>query len=158
MGNHTRTTEKSRFGGENGHNYEFLMYLQLQAHFASEKRVRFIIDESYHTYLPIYDELFRFHHGHSIRTQGGVGGLFPPTYKKIMNWNKGRTATRDVFGHHHQFLDGGNFHCNWSLIGFDGRAEALAYGYEPPMQTLLLVDKKRGQTCKWPVLVANTKR
>lgn len=153
VGNHSRTTDKTRFGGENGHSYEYLMYLHMQTYFKSEKRVRFIIDESYLTYLPIYGKDVRIHHGHGFSFQGGVGGLFIPAYKRIDKWNKAKTASFDIFGHWHQFLDGACFHCNGSLIGYDGRAEALGFGFEPPMQTLLLVDKKRGQTCKWPVLV-----
>lgn len=153
IGNHSRTTEKSRFGGENGHSWEYLMYLHLKTQFASESRVRFLIDDGYHTYLPIYGRTGRFHHGHAIKYQGGIGGLFVPAYQKINKWNKATPVSFDMFGHHHQYLDGGAFHCNGSLIGFDGRAEALGFGFEPPMQTLLLVDKKRGQTAKWPVLV-----
>jgi hypothetical protein len=153
MGNHGRTTEKSRIGVENGHSLEYLMYLFLQSYFRNEPRVEFIIEDSFHTYVEIYGETFRFNHGHTIKSQGGVGGLFAPAYKRITKWDSARPATRTVFGHHHQYLDGGNFHCNGSLIGFDERAAGEGYGYEPPQQTLLLVDRKRGQTCKWPVFV-----
>lgn len=153
MGNHSRTSEKSRIGSENGHSYEYLMYLHLASYFRDEPRVEFIIEDSFHTYVDIYGETYRFNHGHTIRSQGGVGGLFAPAYKRIMKWDEARQATRTIFGHHHQYLDGGNFHCNGSLIGFDERAAGEGYGFEPPQQTLLLVDRKRGQTCKWPIFV-----
>ena len=153
VGNHSRTTDKTRFGQENGHSFEFLMYLHLQTYFRNEPRVQFVINDSYLTYLRIYDQDVRLHHGHAFTFQGGVGGLFIPAYKRIDKWNKAKHVNFDVFGHWHQFLDGACFHCNGSLIGYDGRAEALGFGFEPPMQTLLLVDKKRGQTAKWPVLV-----
>lgn len=153
MGNHGRTSEKSRIGIENGHSYEYLMYLYLQAHFRTEPRVEFVIEDSFHTYVDIYGETYRFNHGHTIRSQGGVGGLFAPAYKRINKWDEARPATRTIFGHHHQYLDGGNFHCNGSLIGFDERAAGEGYGFEPPQQTLLLVDRKRGQTAKWPIFV-----
>jgi hypothetical protein len=153
MGNHGRTTEKSRIGGENGHSYEYLMYLYLRAHFRHDTRVEFLIEDSFHTYVDIYGETYRFNHGHTIRSQGGVGGLFAPAYKRITKWDEAKPATRTIFGHHHQYLDGGNFHCNGSLIGFDERAAGEGYGFEPPQQTLLLVDRKRGQTCKWPIFL-----
>jgi hypothetical protein len=153
IGNHSRTTEKSRIGSENGHSYEYLMYLWLQAEFKNEPRVKFLIEDSFNSYVPIYGETFRFNHGHTIRFQGGVGGLFIPAYKKINKWDQARPATRTIIGHHHQMLDGGNFHCNGSLIGFDGRTAGEGYSFERPAQTLLLVDKKRGQTCKWPILL-----
>lgn len=151
VGNHSRNTEKSRIGFENGHSYEYLMYLHLATYFRNEPRVEFIIEDSFNTYVQVYDEMFRFNHGHTIKYQGGIGGLFIPAYKKIDKWDKQQRATRTVIGHHHQYLDGGNFHCNGSLIGFDGRAAGEGYNYEPPQQTLLLVDRKRGQTCKWPI-------
>ena len=151
MGNHSRNTDKSRIGVENGHSYEYLMYLFLQDHYRGESRIQFIIEDSFNSYLDIYDETFRFNHGHTIKYMGGIGGLFIPAYKKIDKWDKGRRATRTIIGHHHQYLDGGNFHCNGSLIGYDERAAGEGFAYEPPMQTLLLVDKKRGQTCKWPI-------
>jgi hypothetical protein len=70
--------------------------------------------------LQIYDVTVRFHHGHSIRYAGGVGGIYIPTNKAIAQWNKGRHADLDVFGHFHQLRDGGNFICNGSLIGYNG--------------------------------------
>lgn len=154
VGNHSRNTEKSRIGYENGHSYEYLMYLNMQERFkkTAPDRVTFIIEDSFNSYVEVYGETFRFNHGHTIKFLGGVGGLFIPAYKKIDKWDKQRRATRTVIGHHHQYLDGGNFHCNGSMIGFDGRAAGEGYSYEPPMQTLLLVDRKRGQTCKWPIL------
>jgi hypothetical protein len=153
MGNHSRTTDKSRIGVENGHSYEYLMYLLLQAEFKNEPRVTFIVEDSFHSYVKVYEETIRFNHGHTIKYQGGVGGLFIPAYKKLMKWDQAKPATRTIFGHHHQYLDGGNFHCNGSLIGYDERAAGEGFAFEPPMQTLLLFDRKRGQTCKWPVYV-----
>lgn len=157
MGNHGRTTHKSRIGAENGHSFEYLMYLHLRTYFKDEPRVTFIIEDNFNTYVEIYDETFRFNHGHTIKFQGGVGGLFIPAYKKIAKWDNAMPATRTVIAHHHTQLDGGNFHCNGSLIGYDGRAAGEGYGFEPPMQTLLLVDRKRGQTAKWPIYVDDSK-
>lgn len=152
-GNHARTTVKTRLGGtENGHSYEYLMYLHLATYFKSQKRVRFIISESYHTYLPVYDKVIRYHHGHRLKYGGGRGGLFTPTYTGIDDWNKAKRADLDVFGHFHQMRDGGNFLCNGSLIGYNGFAQAIKAAYEPPRQTLFLMDKKRGRTCTWPIL------
>lgn len=153
-GNHARTTLKSRFGAENGHSLEFLMYHHLAAYFRNEPRVQFIIPEGPHSYLNIYDQTIRFHHGHMVKYGGGVGGIFIPTYKAIGQWNKGRHADLDVFGHFHQTKDGGNFLCNGSLIGYNAFALAIKADYEKPRQTLFLMDKKRGRTCTWPILLA----
>ena len=151
-GNHARTTLKSRFGAENGHSLEYLMYLHLAAYFRNEKRIQFIIPEGYHSYLDIYDTTLRFHHGHAIKYGGGVGGIFIPTYKAISQWDKGRKADIDIFGHFHQSKDGANFLCNGSLIGYNAYALSIKADYERPQQTMFLLDKKRGRTFTMPVL------
>ena len=152
-GNHARTSKKTRFSAENGHSLEYLMYRHLAAYYKDEPRIAFVVSPSYHTYLPIYDQTIRFHHGHAIRYQGGVGGLYIPVNKAIAQWNKGRHADLDVFGHFHQLRDGGNFICNGSLIGHNGFAISIKADYEEPRQALFLMDKRRGRTCTWPILV-----
>lgn len=152
-GNHARTTRTTRFSSENGHSIEYLMYRHLAAYFRNEKRVQFIIPEGPHSYLDIYGQTVRFHHGHMIKYAGGIGGIFIPAYKAIAQWNKARRADLDVFGHFHQCKDGGNFLCNGSLIGYNGFALSIKADFEPPKQQLFLMDKKRGRTCTWPILV-----
>lgn len=158
VGNHTRTTQRVRFGSEQGHSLETLMYVFLASHFRNNPRVRFVIDDGYHTYLNIYDQTVRFHHGHALTYAGGVGGLFIPTYKAIHNWNDGRRADLDVFGHFHQTKDGGSFLCNGSLIGYNAFALSIKAAAERPSQTLFLMDKRRGRTCTWPVLVGHNEK
>jgi hypothetical protein len=157
VGNHSRTTKKVRFSVENGHSLEHLMYVNLAMYFRKEPRVTFLIEDGYHQYLDIYGYTLRLHHGHTIKYGGGIGGLFIPAYKKISQWNKGRRADLDAFGHFHQSKDGGNFLCNGSLIGYNSFAVTIGADYEPPRQTVFLIDKKRGRTCSWPIIVENRK-
>jgi hypothetical protein len=152
-GNHARTTRTTRFAVESGHSLEFLMYRHLAAYFRHEPRVTFLIAGGYHSYMQIYGLTLRFHHGHAIRYAGGVGGLYIPVNKAIAQWQKGRRADLDVFGHFHQLRDGGNFICNGSMIGYSPFALSVVKAdYEPPKQALFLLDKKRGRTCTWPIL------
>ena len=153
VGNHSRTTKKVRFSVENGHSLEHLMYVNLAMYFRNEPRVQFLVEDGYHQYLDVYDYTLRLHHGHAIKYGGGIGGLFIPAYKKISQWSKGRRAHWDCFGHFHQTKDGGNFLCNGSLIGFNSFALQIGADYEPPKQTLFMIDKKRGRTCSWPIIV-----
>lgn len=153
VGNHARTTLKTRFSAENSHSLEYLMYRYLEAYFRGEERVTFVIDNGYHTYLPIFGEPYRFHHGHAVNYGGGVGGLTIPANKAIASWNQGRAASLDVFGHFHQRLITRRFACNGSLIGYNGYALSIKAEFEPPMQNLMLIDKKRGKTCDWPILL-----
>lgn len=152
-GNHARTTQKTRFASENGHSLEYLMYCYLASHFRHEPRVEFIIPEGMHSYLRVYDQTIRFQHGHAVKYNGGVGGLYIPVNKAIAQWNKAIHADLDVFGHFHQLRDGGNFICNGSLIGYNTFALSIKADFEKPKQALFLLDKKRGRTCTWPILV-----
>ena len=152
-GNHARTTQKTQFASENGHSLEYLMYLHLASYFRDDPRVKFVIPEGMHSYVQIYDQTIRFHHGHAVKYGGGVGGIYIPVNKAIAQWNKGRHADLDVFGHFHQMRDGGNFICNGSLIGYNAFALSIKADYEVPKQALFLIDKKRGRTCTWPILV-----
>jgi hypothetical protein len=152
-GNHARTTRTTRFSAENGHSLEYLMYLHLAAHFRAEPRVTFIIPDGMHSYLDVYGQVIRFQHGHAVKYGGGVGGIYIPVNKAIAQWNKARHADLDVFGHFHQMRDGGNFICNGSLIGYNAFALSIKADYEKPRQALFLLDKRRGRTATWPILV-----
>lgn len=151
-GNHARTTKTTRFTTENGHSLEYFMYVNLATYFKDEPRVTFHIPEGMHSYIKVYDQTVRFQHGHAIKYGGGVGGIYIPVNKAIAQWNKGRHADLDVFGHFHQMRDGGNFICNGSMIGYNAFALSIKADYEPPKQALFLLDKKRGRTCMWPIL------
>jgi hypothetical protein len=129
------------------------MYVHLKAYFRNEPRVTFIVAEGMHSYVKVYDTMIRFQHGHAIKYGGGVGGIYIPVNKSIAQWNKARHADLDVFGHFHQSKDGGNFICNGSLIGYNSFALSIKADYEQPKQQLFLMDKKRGRTCTWPILV-----
>ena len=152
-GNHARTTKTTRFTTENGHSLEYLMYLHLASYFRHEPRVQFIIPPGMHSYVDIYGQVLRFHHGHAVKYGGGVGGIYIPLNKSVAQWNKARRADLDVLGHFHQLRDGGNFIVNGSLIGYNSFALSIKADYEQPKQALFLMDKRRGRTCTWPILV-----
>lgn len=151
-GNHGRTTKTTRFATENGHSLEYLMYLHLAGHFRNEERVKFIIEDGIHSYLDIYDQTLRFHHGHAVRYGGGVGGITIPVNKAIAQWDKAKPADLDVFGHFHQLTIAKKFVCNGSQIGYNAFASSIKAEFEPPQQALFLMDKRRGRTCSWPIL------
>jgi hypothetical protein len=155
VGNHGRTTLTSRLSSENGHSLEYLMYHAINAYFRNEPRIKFNIAEGYHSYQNIYGKEIRYHHGHMIKYAGGIGGVFIPAFKAISQWNKGRVAHYDIFAHFHQRKNGGNFMSGSSLIGFNTYALGIKADYEPPSQNLMLMDKKRGLTCEWPIYLTN---
>lgn len=151
-GNHARTSKTTRFSTENAHSLEYFVYRYLENHFRRNKRVKFLIPSGYHQYVRIYNTTLRFHHGHAMKYQGGVGGITIPVNKAIAQWNKAIKADIDVFGHWHQFFDGGNFICNGSMIGYNVYALTIKASFERPKQALFLIDRDRGKTCVWPIL------
>lgn len=150
-GNHGRTTKEQRFATENENSFEYYMYHVLAAHFAGNKRVKFLISESYISYLPVFGYTLRLHHGHGMKYGGGIGGLFIPAYKAVGRWNDGRRADLDCFGHFHQFRDGGNFICNGSLIGYNAYAVSKGISFEKPQQVMFVIEKTRGRTFTVPI-------
>lgn len=143
-GNHARTTKTVHFANEAGHSYEYMVYKTLAMYFKDEKRVRFVIPKSYHSYVEVYGMTLRFHHGHAIKYGGGVGGITIPVNKAVAQWNRSRSADMDIFGHLHQAHDGGNWICNGSMIGHNTYAIAIKAAYERPSQMMIGLHSKLG--------------
>lgn len=150
-GNHGRMTQKQRTSAEAGNSLEYYMYRNIAGYFRNEKRIEFIIPRGYFSYVEIYGKTLRFHHGHHLQYGGGVGGMSIPVNKAIAQWNKTRNVDFDCFGHFHQFLDGGYWICNGSMIGFNTYAESIKATFDKPKQTFFLIDSKRGKTVVCPI-------
>jgi hypothetical protein len=150
-GNHGRMTKKQRISSEAGNSLEYYMYKNIALYFRNNERVQFIIPKGYFSYVEVYDKVLRFHHGHHLSYGGGVGGVTIPINKAIAQWNKIRKVDYDCFGHFHQFLDGGYWLLNGSMIGFNAYAESIKAGFEKPKQTFFLIDKSRGKTVVCPI-------
>ncbi len=151
-GNHGRITKNKHISTAEGNSIENFMYHSLSNYFKNEKRVKFIIAEGYHSYIDVYEYTIRLHHGDSMRYGGGVGGPTIPINKAIAQWDKIKQADLDVFGHFHQFMDGGKFIMNGSMIGYNAYALSIKASFEPPKQALFLIDKKRFKTITAPIL------
>lgn len=154
-GNHGRTTHKPRIATENEHSFEQHLYLTMAA---AEKR-KHVSWHVGHGYLNIVDfEGFpvRFHHGHAIRFGGGVGGLTIPANKAIANWNISRRVSLDVFGHWHCFSWlPYRFVANGCLIGHNAFADRIKAEYQPPSQSLIIIDHEHNRVTKvLPIFVS----
>lgn len=154
VGNHARITKKPNSATEQGNSIETLLYHSLAQYFRGNKRVVFRIADGYLTTVTVYDKVVRFHHGHNIKWQQGVGGLAVPLLRKVGQWaDMPIKADLDVVGHHHSFRDFGKAVVNGSLIGYNAYAIGKAFPFEPPKQAFFLLDKKRGKTITAPILV-----
>ena len=144
-GNHSRITDKLHVSTASGNSLEFFMYNNLRDNLTDE-RLKWVVNDAYHTYLKVYKYVIRFHHGDGMRYLGGISGIFIPAYKAISQWNKIIRADLDIFAHFHQMKDGGNFLSNGSLIGFNAYALRIKADFEKPKQLFFLLDKKHGKT------------
>lgn len=154
-GNHGRTTHKPRIATENEHSFEQHLYLTMAA---AEKRkhVQWQVGKGYLNVVDLDGFGVRFHHGHAIRFGGGVGGLTIPANKAIANWNISRRVQLDVFGHWHCFSWlPYRFVANGSLIGHNAFADRIKAEYQPPSQSLIIVDHDHNRVTKvLPIFVS----
>jgi hypothetical protein len=142
-GNHGRHTKKQMIANERNNSLEWLMYKSLADQWHGNKRVQFMIGESYHSYIDVFPGYkMRLHHGHMIKYGGGVGGITIPVNKAIAQWNRNINVKLDVFGHFHQYFDGGNFVCNSSLIGYSPYGLSVKGAFEKPSQSLFFINGK----------------
>lgn len=153
VGNHTRITKKVHVSTEQGNSLEYFMYHTLKQRYSSEPRVKFIIADGYHSYMDIYGTKVRFHHGHSLRYYGGVGGLTIPVNKAIAQWNKIIPVDLDIFGHWHTYMHMKNFVANGSLIGYNAFALSIKADFDVPKQAYFLIDKRLGPSIFAPIFV-----
>lgn len=147
-GNHGRSTQKPRMATENEHSFEQHMYLTMAA---AEKRpdVTWQIGKGYLNIADLDGFLVRFHHGHSLSFGGGIGGLTIPANKAIANWNTSRRCHLDVFGHWHTFSWlPYRFVANGCLIGHNAFADRIKAEYQPPSQSLIVIDHDHNRVTK----------
>jgi len=122
-----------------------------------ETRLKWNIAEGYHLYVPIEfgeGKILRLHHGdEGMSYQGGIGGLAVPAQRVIKQWNKGRHADLDIFGHWHISQFPGAYVSVGSLIGYGPVSITYRVEAEPPQQTFMLFEKKKFVTAYHPIYV-----
>ena len=152
-GNHGRTTKKPSISCDHLLSYEHNLYCMMAAQ-NTLPNVHYQLGVGYHNWLDIDGFRVRFHHGQAIKSNGAIGGISISANKAIAQWNRMDKADLDVFGHHHQFSwSYGRFVSNASLIGWNAFANFIKAEYQPPSQTLIVVDKDRGVTKALPIFV-----
>lgn len=142
-GNHARTTKEQLWANEAGHSLEWLMYHNLARWFKGNKRLQFMIADGLHLYVDVNGFVERTHHGHAVKYGGGVGGLTIPVNKAIAQWNKGKWASHDSFGHFHTYFPASNFTCNGSAVGFNPFAMSIKADFEKPVQAFSLINHEQ---------------
>lgn len=152
VGNHSRTTNKIYTDEEALHSYEWTLYNILKRLFTN---FNWIINNSYYNYLKVYDKTILFMHGHEIKYQGGIGGIYVPLQRARLRINQMKKADLHCLGHFHttDFFRNTGILLNGSVCGADAYSIRKGFEPEPPMQQFLLIDKKRGFTINEPILL-----
>lgn len=152
VGNHSRTTQKMRVSTTTQNSYEWLMYNNLSKFCQLDGLVSdWKLPEGYLSYLEIQGHNVRFHHGDAIKYGGGIGGINIPVNKAISQWNKAKPAVLDIFGHWHQWIDQWNWNSVGCLIGYGPFSLKIKADYQPPTQTVIVMDRNYGKVLALPV-------
>ncbi len=94
-GNHGRVSVKMHWNSRIGNSLEWYMYYNMARRFP---QFNWLIEESFISYLTIYEWVFRFHHGDRIYF-GGQNGFYSNYHILISSDNASRVADFDVTGH-----------------------------------------------------------
>ena len=154
-GNHGRLSKKVNSATRIENSLEWLLYKMIAESFKNEPRVQFLIPESVQTYLEIYGRTVRFTHGDSVNYHGGVGGVTIPIYKALANWNTVRPAALTCMGHFHQLTSLNDLIINGSLIGYNPYAMGIGARFEPPAQSMTILDPLRFKSISMPLWVGS---
>ena len=148
-GNHGRSTDKLRIGTEMEHSFEQHLYLTM-AGAETKDNIRWHVGTGYLNVLDLDGFRVRFHHGHAVRYQGGIGGIHVPLNKSIAAWDATLRADLTCLGHWHQFSWGrsGRYVSNGSVIGHSAYAVRIKATYEPPCQACVVIDHERHEVTK----------
>lgn len=159
VGNHSRqlTQKPVNQAMEQEQSFEWMMYHHIKAYFKSEKRVSWTLENSYMSYVQVYDKTIRFCHGHlGWRYNDGLGGVHGPLWKVIsQKWDKQKKADLTVCGHYHTLTPAAlarPYIVNGSTIGVT--PYGMSFGYEEPAQMYFLVHDKFGIVNQRPLFVA----
>lgn len=145
-GNHGRTSPKPRVATGSKQSYEWLLYEWMKKDYESVPNVSWKNTDGYFNLAEIEGKRVRFHHGDSLKYNGGVGGITIPVIKAISKWDESPhlRADLDVFGHWHQFLRHPKFVACNCLIGYNAYAmQVVKAAYSQPSQTFIVIDRDR---------------
>lgn len=159
VGNHSRLSGSAKPvnpATEQELSLEWMMYHAIAQYFKDEERVTFQLDNSYNSYVTVYNKTIRFAHGHmGWRYIDGMGGVHGPFWKYIsQRADKQIKADLSVAGHYHTYTPaarGRAYIVNGSLIG--ATPYSLNYGFEEPIQAYFLVHSKYGIVGQRPLFV-----
>jgi hypothetical protein len=157
FGNHGRTTAKTQIGRAAKNSFEWMAYHVLRKYLRDlidAGAVHCHIDEGHHTLVDVYDYRIHLHHGDSVRSNGGIGGIDVPLNRAVAQWRNKYKSHLSVVGHFHRLQMGERLVTNGSLVGYGAYSDWLpSADPEPAQQAFFVVDRGRGKTKNAPIWV-----
>lgn len=148
VGNHGRTTKKLQFGNMLETSYEYFLYEDLKD--MCEKvgldKIHFHISKSSSAIIELFGKNYMFVHGNQWKYASGIGGVVVPFMRYFGRISPMFNIERIFFGHWHTTVDIKRGVGNGSIKGYDAYALNHGLEYEPPQQSMVLLNKKRGFT------------
>lgn len=158
VGNHSRKnqTKPINTAKEQEISLEWIMYHTIRQIFADDENLTFQFDNSYHSYVKVYDKTIRFNHGHlGFRYNKGLAGIHGPLWKAISEtWDNQIAADLTCIGHYHSWTPASlarPYMVNGSTIGLS--PYGAFFGNEPPSQMMFLVHRRYGFIEQTPLFV-----
>jgi hypothetical protein len=162
VGNHGRTTLKSRAKDRVYTSYEWNLYCQLERYLRSDPRVVFFIPNEVDARFTVYGHNFLCTHGDALASHGGDGiiGAIGPIARGVFKLLRAEAASgyrvdTVILGHYHAYMPRGDLVPavgNGSLIGYNEYAHVgLRVPASRPCQALWFLNEKYGFTASWPV-------
>ena len=149
IGNHGRTSHKVMTSIAAEMSYEYLAYAHLAAR---HPECEWSLPEGRHSVADVYGLRLHVHHGDTVKSQGGIGGILVPLNRAAIRWREKYQAHVSLVGHYHQYAHTPTVVTNGSLIGYSAYADSLPQAApEPPQQAFFLVDSKRGVCQATPI-------
>ena len=158
FGNHGRTTPKTRIATAAANSFEWFAYCQLAKMLRDVPQIEVQVTEGHHSVIQIFDMRVHLHHGDSIRSAGGIGGIDVPLNRAVAQWRNKYKTDISVVGHFHRFQMGERLITNGSLIGYGAYSDWLpSADPEPPQQAFCIIDRRRGKCKNTPIWVGESK-
>lgn len=149
VGNHGRNTDKLQFANLTETSYEWFLYedLRVMCEILKFDKFKFINPKSGFVIVQIFGEKYMFTHGNlGFSYKGGVGGIYVPFLRYFGKVAPTFGIKRIFFGHYHTTLDIKEGVGNGSVKGYDSYAISKGLPYEPPQQSMVLLNERKGFT------------
>ena len=155
-GNHGRDTHKIWSKDRHATSFDWLLYCFLAKHFATDKRITFMIPDGPDAYFKVYGHRYLLTHGDQFRGGDGMIGALGPIIRGDHK-KRSRNAQIDMeydtllLGHWHQLIHLNRLIVNGSLKGLDEYAYSNNFPFEIPQQALWITHPVHGITFRAPV-------